>query len=316
MQLGLRKSGERSRSREPKEDASTKKLKKEEAAYLRRIMADTNASKNPLELLKNGLGANGPTGDSITSAAAAWLRLGPVTGPSLLHCLRQFTAVESLEGENMVGCSRCWKLANPGYKSKGKRRDSDSSSSSSEDSSDDEEEEEPSSARSKASSSAGDPRQSNGTTVAAPDSPDSVSINTKTSETSHADSSYRGPPIPSISTPSPLDPKASLQNGKMQAGLHSVTASNATSSIYLTPVSSRHGSIRRTSSSTTGEMADDSASTASVSDASAPPQPKRQKEVRMKVPSLPKSQRVTLRRAYKRYLIAVPPPVLVIRTSS
>lgn len=318
MQLGLRKSGEGSHSREPaKGDTSNKGSKrKEEAAYLRRIMADTGASKNPLELLRSGLGANGSAnGDSITAAAASWLRLGPTNGPSLLHCLRQFTAVESLEGDNMVGCSRCWKLANPGYISKRKRQDSDSRSSSSEDSSDGEDE--PLSSMSKDSSVAAGPVSSNAGTLTALDTPDSVSINTRTSETSHADSSYRGPPIPSISTTSPSDAKAEiLQNAKAQPnGLHSATASNTNSSVYLTPASSRHGSIRRTSSSPTGgDVADDSVSTASASDTSVAPQ--RQREVRVKVPSLPKSQRVILRRAYKRYLIAVPPPVLVIRKFS
>ncbi|KAJ7059225.1 hypothetical protein C8F01DRAFT_1026539 [Mycena amicta] len=67
-----------------------------EAAYLRQILAD----------VASGSGA----GD----AAAAWLKLGGGL-PGVEECLRMFTAVEVLDGENMVGCRRCWKIANGEY---------------------------------------------------------------------------------------------------------------------------------------------------------------------------------------------------------
>jgi Ubiquitin carboxyl-terminal hydrolase len=35
--------------------------------------------------------------------------------PGIEECLRMFTAVEILDGENMVGCRRCWKIANGVY---------------------------------------------------------------------------------------------------------------------------------------------------------------------------------------------------------
>ncbi|KAG8755581.1 hypothetical protein FRC14_003935 [Serendipita sp. 396] len=272
-QIGPVNRRERSQSQEGepdlKEDAKSKGPSKQEAAYLRRIMANTEMSKHPLELLRAGLGANGTAnGDSITAAAASWLRLGPTNGPTLQHCLRQFTAVESLEGDNMVGCSRCWKLANPTYISKRRRRSSQSSSSSSSDESDSDE---PSQERHSAS---GVPAQSTSS-------------------------------VPSISTTSPDGIiRSSTLNGKPQ------TSSNAPSSTYLTPASSRHGSIRQTGTSGSAETADSDST--SMSDVSGVSLPMRPKEVRLKAPSIPKSQRVLLRRAYKRYLIAVPPPVLVI----
>ena len=37
-----------------------------------------------------------------------WLRLGQL--PGIEECLRMFTAVEILEGENKVACRRCWKI--------------------------------------------------------------------------------------------------------------------------------------------------------------------------------------------------------------
>lgn len=38
--------------------------------------------------------------------------------PGIEECLRMFTAVEVLDGENMVGCRRCWKIENGLYKPK------------------------------------------------------------------------------------------------------------------------------------------------------------------------------------------------------
>jgi len=53
----------------------------------------------------------------------SWLRLGG-GGHGLVDCLRQFTAVEVLEGDNAFACHRCWKDANtPGSKRKSDDRD-------------------------------------------------------------------------------------------------------------------------------------------------------------------------------------------------
>ncbi|KAJ7698621.1 hypothetical protein B0H17DRAFT_1196724 [Mycena rosella] len=61
-----------------------------EAAYLRQILAD------------------------VSTGSDTWLKLGGGL-PGVEECLRMFTSVEVLDGENMVGCRRCWKIANGEY---------------------------------------------------------------------------------------------------------------------------------------------------------------------------------------------------------
>ena len=51
-----------------------------------------------------------------SSATNLLLKMGQL--PGIEECLRMFTAVEALDGENMVGCRRCWKIANGMYKPK------------------------------------------------------------------------------------------------------------------------------------------------------------------------------------------------------
>ncbi|KAJ7206507.1 hypothetical protein GGX14DRAFT_367173 [Mycena pura] len=76
-----------SRSKSPKPPKPTAA----ETEYLRQILADVT-----------------------TGGDAAWLKLGGGL-PGVEECLRMFTAVEVLDGENMVGCRRCWKIANGEY---------------------------------------------------------------------------------------------------------------------------------------------------------------------------------------------------------
>ena len=53
------------------------------------------------------------TKSSTALNATSWLGLGVGANPSgIEECLRLFTAVEVLDGENMVGCRRCWKIEN------------------------------------------------------------------------------------------------------------------------------------------------------------------------------------------------------------
>ncbi|KAJ6616477.1 hypothetical protein B0H10DRAFT_2037202 [Mycena sp. CBHHK59/15] len=61
-----------------------------ETEYLRQILAD------------------------VPSSDAMWLKLGGGL-PGVAECLRMFTAVEVLDGENKVGCRRCWKIVNGQY---------------------------------------------------------------------------------------------------------------------------------------------------------------------------------------------------------
>ncbi|KAH6891923.1 hypothetical protein BKA70DRAFT_1571715 [Coprinopsis sp. MPI-PUGE-AT-0042] len=80
-----------------------------EVEYLRKILADvdTGSSSNPFSIFK-------PQQQSSSSSSAihqnAWLGLKTLSG--IEECLRMFTAVEVLDKENMVGCRRCWKIAN------------------------------------------------------------------------------------------------------------------------------------------------------------------------------------------------------------
>ncbi|KAF4580392.1 hypothetical protein EYR40_003108 [Pleurotus pulmonarius] len=78
-----------------------------EIQYLRQILADVHLpSSNPFALFNPHVnGASGPT-----TAQNMWMKMNHLT--SVEECLRLFTAVEVLDGENMVGCRRCWKMQN------------------------------------------------------------------------------------------------------------------------------------------------------------------------------------------------------------
>lgn len=97
-----------------KKSARPPKPSKEEQAYLRQLLADVHvASSNPFVALQQAIG----TGQMHTAAPqAAWSKMGHL--PGVEECLRMFTAVEILDGENMVGCHRCWKIAHGLYKPK------------------------------------------------------------------------------------------------------------------------------------------------------------------------------------------------------
>lgn len=121
------------------------KPSEEDMAYLRRILADVHpVTGNPFSILQNAFSGNGPinAGQVGTSAALAtqafWAKLDHL--PSIEGCLRMFTSVEILDGENMVGCHRCWKIANGVYQPRvGEKLDfeEDSDTESEDESSDD-----------------------------------------------------------------------------------------------------------------------------------------------------------------------------------
>ncbi|KAJ7669344.1 hypothetical protein DFH06DRAFT_1084066 [Mycena polygramma] len=71
-----------------------------ETAYLRQILADVSTSSD------------------------VWLKLGGGL-PGVEECLRMFTAVEVMDGDNMVGCRRCWKIANGEYVPRVRQPDED-----------------------------------------------------------------------------------------------------------------------------------------------------------------------------------------------
>jgi len=107
------------RSRSPKPPKPTAA----ETQYLRKVLADVSPpSNNPLLLLRPSLLHSHSSPDHLMSRlldkekeknlGPVWLGLGarPFTG--IEECLRMFTAVEVLDGDNMVGCRRCWKIQN------------------------------------------------------------------------------------------------------------------------------------------------------------------------------------------------------------
>ncbi|KAG9085541.1 hypothetical protein FRC06_003560 [Ceratobasidium sp. 370] len=87
--------------------------RKNEAAYLRKVLADVGApSTNPLALLKGAADGLGMLKDPFArpSTDDVWLKLSSGRG-SIPDALRNFTAVEILEGDNAFACRRCWKIA-------------------------------------------------------------------------------------------------------------------------------------------------------------------------------------------------------------
>ena len=93
----------------------------EEAAYLRKVLADIPpTSSNPFGIFKPPI-HQGSGGNMSSTATNLLLKLNQL--PGIEECLRLFTAVEVLDGENMVGCRLCWKVANGLYKPKVRPQD-------------------------------------------------------------------------------------------------------------------------------------------------------------------------------------------------
>ncbi|KAH7882396.1 peptidase C19, ubiquitin carboxyl-terminal hydrolase 2 [Phlebopus sp. FC_14] len=101
------------------------KLSIEEAAYLRDILADINPPglSRPFSIFRQ---SKDQIGTPPSNSQNIFLKLNQLGGVE--ECLRLFTAVEVLDGDNMVRCHRCWKIANGVYKPRPKEctRDSDS----------------------------------------------------------------------------------------------------------------------------------------------------------------------------------------------
>ncbi|OSD02684.1 cysteine proteinase [Trametes coccinea BRFM310] len=108
------------RKDDPPSSFSAPKMSEEEMAYLRQVLADVHpVTGNPLSILQNAFTSGGSSssvssGSTALATQALWAKLGHL--PGIEECLRMFTAVEILDGENMVGCHRCWKIANGLYK--------------------------------------------------------------------------------------------------------------------------------------------------------------------------------------------------------
>lgn len=103
------------RSRSPRRP----KPSRGETEYLRRIMADvTVPSQHSLGFLRSPEHSHSDIGQPST-----WLKQPAGKLQSVEACLRMFASVEILEGDNMVGCRRCWKIANGVYKPRVREED-------------------------------------------------------------------------------------------------------------------------------------------------------------------------------------------------
>ena len=96
---------------------SQPKHSRSESAYLRRLLADVPVHTNsPFNIFRNGA-LTSSTGD-ISDNRSIWSKLSHEQ--SVEGCLKLFTSVEVLDGENMVGCRRCWKIQHGQYVPHGK----------------------------------------------------------------------------------------------------------------------------------------------------------------------------------------------------
>ncbi|KAI6131434.1 peptidase C19, ubiquitin carboxyl-terminal hydrolase 2 [Pisolithus croceorrhizus] len=99
-------SPKRHKQRPPKPSA-------EEAAYLRDVLADIHPQNiaRPFSFFRQ------PKEQTVANSGVlqgTFLKFGQLGG--IEECLRLFTSVEVLDGENMIRCRRCWKIANGVYK--------------------------------------------------------------------------------------------------------------------------------------------------------------------------------------------------------
>ena len=331
------------------------------------------STPSPFTLFHQALNAStGALGTNPSTAHSFLTKLGYL--PGIEECLRLFTAVEVLDGENMVGCHRCWKIANGTYQP---RRSGDALREDEENGSDENVEDLPigvqglvdvaptSSAESSPDlaklSPASTPVMStktspsslflseNASTMSAPTTMSSISPQPETSILlpSQPDSqSFGGLPIPSISTTAPESPMTSpMANGTPTVPTDSsdcVPCKSPADSLLppKTKRSRKAGSSKKTDDSSdssdddfdstsdaSGAYSDASSAASSVASPTLSPRTSLNKlrsdrpdiprshsaESSLAVKSnVPRSQQVIMRRMYKRYLVATPPPILVV----
>ncbi|KAG2082322.1 peptidase C19, ubiquitin carboxyl-terminal hydrolase 2 [Suillus cothurnatus] len=351
------------------------KMSAEEAAYLRDILADISpvGAANPFSIFKQ---TKDQSNAGPSTAQSIFLKIPQLGG--LEECLRLFTSVEVLDGENMVKCHRCWKIANglyePGSGSQNQESDSCTDSDDENESSDDEVQpihtRHPNgsthhttvpnlfSDRPRLSIS---PSSSAASLYDTPDSHDTLRSSSgdttlNTSDESHAikflppsleltsndhspststprPATYGGLPIPSISTTAPESPMSiktarpfttGSPTNTSQASLNAPTSNHDREKHPVNTMESEGCSDEESGASANLSAYSDVSSTA-VSPAVSPnvsqenlvvsPTPPAPLQRRSKIPDstgVHPSKKVIMRAAYKRYLIATPPPVLVI----
>jgi ubiquitin carboxyl-terminal hydrolase 16/45 len=272
------------------------KPRPEQAAYIRRLLNGPNlpprATDDPLERLRNGMaqmpispGAPGglPGNDAhhLPETTATANHQPTIEGleTDLMDSLRNFTAVEVLEGDNAFACHKCWR-----YKTgRGGRRRRELA---------------------RLANMAHAPAA--GETSSSSDSEDGAATPAKRNSVAFVDP-RKIPEIAVTTDDEPANPSiaandVSVPNGSLTANRSPRPSS--TSSVeadMLTVLSSASG---RSNSGTSGYQtsSEDSSDEAPVGRLSVvrPPPPQRRK-----------SQHFVLQRAFKRYMIARAPPVLV-----
>ncbi|KAF8503924.1 hypothetical protein JB92DRAFT_796461 [Gautieria morchelliformis] len=323
---------------------------KREAAYLRRLLEDTTPnSSNPLAMLRM-------SHSNSSSSSSTWSRNISST-QGVEDCLRMFTAVEALDGDNMFGCRNCWKIANGQAPRKPSQPLAEENS---DDSSDADEERQldlrpsgsapvdpmPSSAislphvlsedHSTSSVSAslmsstlelstGRPASTASTSATSLSTrlrtrnlmglalqDEKLSTHSTKDETTSRD--FLIPTIATISPPPDGSTPDSLQSSAPYGTL-SRTVISSRDSLRLPEVRYRHRPDNRRdgeSSVSSDESGHDDTSGISDGDASVASASQSVDTRRPRRSSLPRSKQIIYRRALKRYLIARPPPILVI----
>lgn len=349
----------------------------DEAAYLRDILADisTGGAASPFSIFKQ---TKDQSSAGFSTAQNMFLKIPQLGG--LEECLRLFTSVEVLDGENMVKCHRCWKIANGLYKpsSNGQNEESDSCSDDEKESLEDEDQPNPTQL------SNGDthhlstpihtdrPRLSTSTSTSSSatslfDTPDNHDTSTSlasditfdTSSGSHAiqppppsleltsdehspststprpAATYGGLPIPLISTTAPESPM-SIKTARLNTTESPISPTSSQVSLHvLTPNRDKEKHIGGViesegysddESGTSANLSAYSDVSSTVSPAVSPNVSQENLTVPLLTPSvsrnrhskksnssgIPPSKQMIMRAAYKRYLIATPPPILVI----
>ncbi|KAF9239325.1 peptidase C19, ubiquitin carboxyl-terminal hydrolase 2 [Melanogaster broomeanus] len=328
------------------------KLSTEEAAYLRDILADINhpGPSKPFSLFKQ------PKEQPISSSSTSqnmFLKFN--TLGSVEECLRLFTSVEVLDGDNMVRCHRCWKIANGFYQPRAKESGQES------DSCTDSEDDETDGAKTNHSSMSNIVPANGSQATPANHSSIPISISPSHSATSLQDTltshdthstltkaskripnflpldggptgptppdtqipTYGGLPIPLISTTAPESPLSAKtprptpirggynlihrhthvkhrRYGDRSAG--STTESDGLSEEESETVPSTYSYISTLSPNTSQDHLGPPSHSTHEASSKEKPHPS----------GVPRSKQVLMRPAYKRYLIATPPPILVV----
>ncbi|KAG6379692.1 peptidase C19, ubiquitin carboxyl-terminal hydrolase 2 [Boletus reticuloceps] len=339
----------------------------EEAAYLRDILADINPPNvpKPFSIFKQ---SKEPGSTSAFNAQNIFLRVNRIN--RIEECLRLFTSVEVLDGENTVRCHRCWKIANGFYQPRAKEsaQDPDSCTESEDDEAVD--------AKTNSHRVAPNSLSAN-PTISIPSSSDPASPLRSTTSLQYTQISHdtlsalTQPPTRSSSTPKHIPPALQLNDGytielvspiseALTPGILAVPSISTTTpespmsvqtakpapastltqtsdtiehssgiSLSAPPDQHRQHVSRSGDSNTESEIseaesetllsvysdfssaASSNASPSASQDQLQQPSPTRSKDKRH--PSgVPRSRQYLLRPAYKRYLIATPPPILIV----